>query len=149
MSKKLENQQCIPSIYLTLGHKWWFTHPFPKRFPAALFTLYILRPPPCTRFRLHHQPACRANLALVFVYVHWHAISCFITFTCQTVHQAKRHWWVGMPFLSHCPQVGSCNHTYSNEGDQTQTFPGVGQGETECGEKWATSVTTAKAAIII
>lgn len=35
-----------------------------------------------------NRPACLTNLALVFIYVHWHAISCSITFTCQTVHHS-------------------------------------------------------------
>lgn len=42
------------------------------------------------------------SLALVLIYVYWHAISCSITFTCHTVNQwGSTQWWVGIAF---CPQ---------------------------------------------
>lgn len=65
-----------------------FTNPFTNNAPGGLRQLYISHPPPYTRFRSHHQPACLTNPALVFIYVHRHAISCSITFTCQTVHHS-------------------------------------------------------------
>ena len=61
--------------------------------PRRMETVFII---PCPTewlvtlpSRSHHQSTFPVDRALVLIYVCWHAISCSITFTCQTVN----HRW--------------------------------------------------------
>lgn len=85
-------------LWLSPGEAWakcllYFTNPHPAEGSVTL------------RSKSHHQSAYPLSLALVLIYVSWHAISCSITFTCQTVYQGGSMVMGGNSIrITFCPQ---------------------------------------------
>lgn len=73
-----------------------------------------------------HQSAYPLSLALVLIYVYWHAISCSITFSCQTVNQwgstvigGNRIW------ITFCPHWLVYLHRDGDSGWAKDIIPGI------------------------
>lgn len=78
------------------------------------------------RSKSHHQSAYPLNLALALIYVYWHAISCSITFTCQTVYQGGSTVMGGNSIrITSCPHWLVYLHGDGDSGWAKDIIPGI------------------------
>lgn len=74
----------------------------------------------------HHQSVYPLNLALVLIYVYWHAISCSITFTCQNVYQGGLGMMGGNSiWITFCPHRLVYLHGAGDSGWAEDIMPGI------------------------
>ncbi len=78
------------------------------------------------RSKSHCQSAYPLSLALVLIYVYWHAISCSITFTCQTVNQRGSALMGGNSIrITSCPHWLVYLHGDGDSGWAKDITPGI------------------------